>query len=125
MAQGRNDPAYPLERLTYMIEDSKVKVLLTQKHLAGSLPSGDAAVVLLDEPSTFDGLSTDAPDSGADSQSLAYVIYTSGSTGAPKGVMIEHRALTNRLDAMVQEPGLTAADCMLAITTVSFDMAVT
>lgn len=54
---------------------------------------------------------------------LAYVIYTSGSTGRPKGVEIPHRALANALASFARQPGLTAPDVMLAITTISFDIA--
>src|SRR5262249_19891374 len=56
-------------------------------------------------------------------QQLAYVIYTSGSTGNPKGVMIPHGAFCNFLVTMLQSPGFTAQDCLLAVTTISFDIA--
>ncbi len=54
---------------------------------------------------------------------VAYVIYTSGSTGKPKGVQISHRALTNFLRSMAEQPGLTSQDILLAVTTLSFDIA--
>ena len=116
------DPAYPLERLTYMIKDSKVKVLLTQKHFAGALPSGDATVVLLDEPATFDALSTEAQNSGADSQSLAYVIYTSGSTGAPKGVVLNHQGRVNNFLDFNRRFSVGQGDGLIALASLSFDM---
>ena len=53
---------------------------------------------------------------------LAYVIYTSGSTGRPKGVQVEHRNLVSFLEAMRREPGLSATDVLLAVTTLSFDI---
>src|SRR5262249_7018170 len=57
-------------------------------------------------------------------ENLAYVIYTSGSTGKPKGVQIPHRALVNLLYAMTRRPGLSFQDTLLAVTTLSFDIAV-
>jgi amino acid adenylation domain-containing protein len=118
------DPAYPAERQTYMLENSKAPVILTQEELRDSLPVGDAHVVCLDgdwtaiaqRPST-------PPELASDPERLAYVIYTSGSTGNPKGVQIPHRALVNFLTTMRERPGLTAQDVLVAVTTLSFDIA--
>src|SRR5207253_8710891 len=63
------------------------------------------------------------PPISATADALAYVIYTSGSTGTPKGVQIPHRAVVNFLHSMRQEPGLTEQDVLLAVTTLSFDIA--
>jgi non-ribosomal peptide synthetase component F len=65
----------------------------------------------------------DNPSASAKPQDLAYVLFTSGSTGKPKGVEIPHRALVNFLVSMQREPGFTAADTLLAVTTLSFDIA--
>ncbi len=118
------DPTYPAERLAFMLQDSQAKVLLTQHHLAAQLPVGPAKLVCLDTDTTLlaqqsenDLLTPVTPEN------LAYVIYTSGSTGQPKGVQIPHRAVSNFLASMRQQPGLTAEDTLLAVTTLSFDIA--
>ncbi|PZR91140.1 MAG: hypothetical protein DLM67_16785 [Candidatus Nephthysia bennettiae] len=118
------DPGFPAERLAYMLEDSGAPVLLTQRRLREELGLEAASVVSLDEESgKWARLSKRAPESGVRPSDLAYVIYTSGSTGRPKGVEIEHRALVNFLTSMAGEPGLGAEDVLVAVTTLSFDIA--
>ncbi|HXI72603.1 MAG TPA: MupA/Atu3671 family FMN-dependent luciferase-like monooxygenase [Verrucomicrobiae bacterium] len=119
------DPAYPAGRLAYMIEDSRVNVLLTQDHLMAALPPGGARRTRLDadwpliaaEPS-------ENVDRRVAAHHLAYVIYTSGSTGRPKGVMVEHGNVLNfftGMDARISHgPGST----WLAVTSPSFDISV-
>src|SRR5207248_11689896 len=88
-------PAYPEEWLAFMIEDAQVAVLLTQAHLAPTLPKTTAQVVCLD--SAGERLSQapeDNPRSSVTPANLAYVMYTSGSTGTPKGISIPHRAIS-------------------------------
>ncbi|MFE2109337.1 amino acid adenylation domain-containing protein, partial [Kitasatospora sp. NPDC059463] len=117
------DPEFPPERIAFMLADSGLPVLLTQRPVAGRLPAGGAEVLCLDE--LREELATEpAGDPGApvDEDDLAYVIYTSGSTGRPKGVQVPHRALTNFLHAMGERPGLAADDTLLAVTTHSFDI---
>ena len=116
------DPAYPIERLEYMIRDCRVGVILTQSHLASGLPASDARLVLLDECATFDGLDTSRVESGADSQSLAYVIYTSGSTGAPKGVMLNHQGRVNNFLDFNRRFSVGQGDGLIALASLSFDM---
>lgn len=90
------DPAYPGERLAFMIEDTQISVLLTQARLVESLPPHQAQVVCLDtqwEEIAFH--SEENPISAVTPDNLAYVIYTSGSTGRPKGVAMSHRPLSN------------------------------
>ncbi|HYG61349.1 MAG TPA: amino acid adenylation domain-containing protein, partial [Thermoanaerobaculia bacterium] len=91
------DPAYPQERLAFLLADSRAPVVLTQERLAGLLPASPAAVIHLDgDPGAFGPEAEDAlPDSGVAPDNLAYVVYTSGSTGRPKGVEIPHSGLMN------------------------------
>ena len=101
------DPSYPAERLALMLDDSKARYVLTKEE-----PAAEA----IEQQSTANPTSLLAPDN------LAYVIYTSGSTGRPKGVQITHSALATFLNAMLEQPGLTSDDVLLAVTTTSFDI---
>jgi len=88
------DPAYPQERLTFMLEDAQVPVLLTQKLQVEKLPSHRAKVVCLD--TDWDAINRESqenPISDVTADNLAYVMYTSGSTGRPKGVSVIHRGV--------------------------------
>ena len=119
------DPAFPPERLAYMVADAKLAALLTQQSLAARFALPDRPVIALDAPPAgWDALPTTAPGIAIDPASVAYVIYTSGSTGRPKGVAIPHRAAANFLAGMAERPGLHADDRLLAVTTLSFDIAV-
>nr|MBA3356212.1 amino acid adenylation domain-containing protein [Pyrinomonadaceae bacterium] len=118
------DPMYPQERLAFMLDDAEVPVLLTQRHLLESFPVHCADVVCLD--TDWKAIARESEENlvgGATADNLAYVIYTSGSTGKPKGVQISHRAVVNFLNSMCQQPGLTSHDTLLAVTTLSFDIA--
>ncbi len=118
------DPALPQQRIAMMVGDAKAPVIVTERHLAASLLHTGARVVCFEEclDENFNGSATHrAPLVTPDD--LAYVMYTSGSTGKPKGVEVSHGAMVNLLLSMQQEPGFTAADKLLAVTTVSFDIA--
>ncbi len=127
------DPAYPLERLAFMLEDAQAPVLLTQQALRELLPASTAKMVFVD---AF--LETEAPaPGGAEPQpspeanqsgtvtpdNLAYVIYTSGSTGKPKGVMVRHRNAVNFFTGMDRAIG-RGPGVWLAVTSISFDISV-
>jgi amino acid adenylation domain-containing protein len=118
------DPAYPRQRLRFMLEDSQARVLLTQESLAAELSGQATEMVCLDlDWPLIAAQGVENVGGQAEADNLAYVIYTSGSTGRPKGVMIEHGSVVNLLAAMRREPGLTDRDTQLALTTLSFDIA--
>lgn len=119
------DPEYPVERLAYIVRDSGLQVLLTQEGLldrAGSQPALEIVSLERDGVSIAQEKDT-RPICQVTDQDLAYVLYTSGSTGKPKGVQIPHAAVVNFLCSMREEPGLCASDVLLAVTTISFDIA--
>ncbi len=118
------DPSHPRERLEFILQDAGVQLLLTQAALSGVLADSAAPTIDLDTvwPS-LGGFSGEAVPRWARPEDLAYVLYTSGSTGKPKGVEIEHRNLVNFLVSMREKPGLRADDVLVAVTTLSFDIA--
>jgi amino acid adenylation domain-containing protein len=118
------DPTYPTERISFVLQDAQVKVLVTQKSLASRLPEHTATVVCLDGDRETIAHSKVSISVEVKPNNLAYVIYTSGSTGKPKGVLVSHKNAVNLLSSIKQKPGLTADDTFLAITTVSFDISV-
>jgi amino acid adenylation domain-containing protein len=118
------DPQYPRQRLAFMLEDSGMRILVTQQHLVKSLPKNNALLICLDsDREAIAGRSEVNPKVTVELQNLAYVIYTSGSTGQPKGVQICRRALVNFLYAMRIRPGIDDSDILLSVTTLSFDIA--
>ena len=120
------DPSYPSERLAFMLRDSGALLLLTHQRLRDRLAAGSPnnRLLCLDADwGTIAKSPSQNPESGVGPENLAYVIYTSGSTGEPKGVEIRHRNLANVLCAMAREPGITSGDKLLAVTTISFDIA--
>ncbi|UXY50549.1 non-ribosomal peptide synthetase [Pseudomonas tohonis] len=116
------DPEYPAERLAYMLDDSGVKLLLSQSHL--ELPLAEDVQRIDLDRAPFDDFPEANPGVALDAENLAYVIYTSGSTGKPKGAGNRHSALTNRLCWMQQAYGLAAGDSVLQKTPFSFDVSV-
>jgi amino acid adenylation domain-containing protein len=110
------DPGFPAARLDHIVRDARPVALLTGADVA--LPDWSLPTILVDAPAAPAG-----PTAAIDGDDLAYVLHTSGSTGQPKGVEISHRALTNLLLAMRDAPGFTADDRLLAVTTLSFDIA--
>jgi polyketide synthase 12 len=118
------DPSFPLERIRHMMEDAQPKLIVTCDTVRDALSSWKELFVNID--TAYDTFNTDISNLQADVQTddLAYVIYTSGSTGKPKGVEVSHGAVSNLLWSMRQDPGCEDSDRLLAVTTVSFDIAV-
>ena len=119
------DPDYPGARLAYMLEHAGVRVLLTQDSMLERMPEHQAQLVCIDNDwDSISQLATERPAAAVRPEYLAYVIYTSGSTGKPKGVQVHHGAVVNFLNSMARKPGMSARDVLLAVTTLSFDIAV-
>ena len=117
------DPTYPQERLSFMLEDAQVPVLLTQQHLVERLGTQKSEVVCLDSDwETIAQETEENPNSAVTSDNLAYVIYTSGSTGKPKGVAVPHKAV-NRLVCNTNYIKLEASDKVAQVSNTSFDAA--
>ncbi|MCF3935173.1 amino acid adenylation domain-containing protein [Acuticoccus sp. M5D2P5] len=111
------DPRHPPARLAAILEEAAPVALIADREEITAL-AGDIAIVRPDAAGDAITASRAAPSDPA------YVIFTSGSTGKPKGVVVPHRAVVNFLASMAREPGITAEDTLLAVTTVSFDIAV-
>ncbi|MBV4530693.1 non-ribosomal peptide synthetase [Pseudomonas sp. SWRI107] len=120
------DPEYPLDRLRYMIEDSRLGLLIGHGALLdtlGELPSGVATWRLEADGASLSGYS-DAPlDNLNLPQHQAYLIYTSGSTGKPKGVVVSHGEIAMHCQAVIAEFGMRSDDCELHFYSINFDAA--
>ena len=117
------DPAYPKERLAFMLEDARVPVLLTQERLVAGLPRHGAKVVCLDSDwQTMAQERSENPVSSTMPENLAYVIYTSGSTGQPKGVLVSHGSIVDHCRDMQSYYELDSSDRVLQFASLSFDV---
>ncbi|WP_211904909.1 non-ribosomal peptide synthetase [Xanthomonas maliensis] len=122
------DPAYPPERLAYLLDDCRPRVVLSSSDLEGQLPScralRTARVLALDSwQASAEGAPLASVTTRVASDALAYVIYTSGSSGRPKGVMVEHRQLDNLVRWHGQRFDLQAGEHCTAVAGLSFDAA--
>jgi amino acid adenylation domain-containing protein len=118
------DPSHPAERLAAILEDARLPLVLTEEQAAESLPASPARQLLLrDALATADPREEAAPALPAAPEALAYAIFTSGSTGRPKGVQVPHGAFASFLASMRERPGIGPADRLVAVTTLSFDIA--
>jgi amino acid adenylation domain-containing protein/non-ribosomal peptide synthase protein (TIGR01720 family)/FkbM family methyltransferase len=119
------DPDYPHERLRFMLVDADPAVLVTQQHLVEGLTGEGRQVLCIDrEKNRIAEYAEENPEVAVTAQHLAYMIYTSGSSGQPKGVMVSHRAIANRLLWMQQEFPLLESDRVLQKTAFSFDASI-
>jgi amino acid adenylation domain-containing protein len=118
------DPAFPAERLLFMLNDARPRVLITRAELAGRFSEGPWKVVSVDRDREIENHSTDAPANQVTPDNLAYVIYTSGSTGRPKGVEITHKSLLNLVSWHRREFEVTRQDRASHLASVGFDAAV-
>jgi amino acid adenylation domain-containing protein len=117
------DPGFPADRLAFMLADCGAPILITESQLAGNLAAFQGQMIRMDwDWEKVANESPQNPAGAAGPHNLAYVIYTSGSTGKPKGVQIVHRALVNFVCSMARQPGLSEADTLLSVTTISFDI---
>jgi amino acid adenylation domain-containing protein/non-ribosomal peptide synthase protein (TIGR01720 family) len=118
------DPSFPPERLAFLLEDSKIPVIVCQAGLRQRLPVLRCQVVeLTTDWITLDKENAARPASRSSPNELVYVLYTSGSTGQPKGVEVLHGSLVNCLESLRNEFDVTERDALLAVTTLSFDIA--
>ena len=118
------DPAYPPERIRFMIDDARVRVVLTQQRLQEIFSTLQVRTMNLDDASRFGSASAEPPEIAVSPLNLAYVIYTSGSTGLPKGVQVTHQGVVNHNNVIRREYGFTPNDRVLQFFSLNFDGAV-
>ncbi|MDQ1835578.1 AMP-binding protein, partial [Massilia sp. CCM 9029] len=124
------DPAYPADRLAYVLEDSEPLALLTQADCRASLPVHRLPVLVLDLAqdlamlARYASVNPDAQASALEGHHLAYVIYTSGSTGMPKGVMVEHRNVARLMGTTEAQFGFDEHDVWTLFHSFAFDFSV-
>ncbi|HKP12428.1 MAG TPA: amino acid adenylation domain-containing protein, partial [Blastocatellia bacterium] len=119
------DPAYPAERIVYMVNDSQALVVITGRASAGLLAEQRAPQVCLD--AQWEAIAQESPANPArtaTADNLAYVIYTSGSTGKPKGVMVQHSSLVSYTETATAQYDITAEDRVLQFASINFDTSV-
>ncbi|OQW93758.1 MAG: hypothetical protein BWK79_09495, partial [Beggiatoa sp. IS2] len=117
------DPVYPQERLAWMIADAQISILVTETSLATRFEHCSVLKIDLDKGIPKSAINSQQELPQVHPHSLAYMIYTSGSTGQPKGVMIEHQALSGFVQAALDQYGLTEQDRFLQFASLSFDAA--
>jgi len=117
------DPDYPKERIAFMLKDAHAKLLLSSRKYQPDEDAAISSVYIEDIEAHLENLSPFPAYPETEKEDLAYLLYTSGSTGLPKGVMISHGNLANFLLSMQIAPGIKETDRLLAVTSISFDIA--
>ncbi|WP_024831258.1 non-ribosomal peptide synthetase [Ruminiclostridium josui] len=119
------DPNYPDERISYMLDDADISLIITEKtHQSKFLTKIDQCILIDEQRELIEKEDTSNLNLSIDLDKLFYIIYTSGSTGKPKGVPIRHRSISNLLYTMKSRPGIQKDDVVLAMASISFDMSV-
>lgn len=114
------DPEYPEDRISYMLTDSNVRIVISQKSLENKIKH-KSRILFLDDINFYSNI-TNCIEKIDNANDLSYVIYTSGSTGKPKGVMIEHKSVVNFIKGMCNVIDFSKGKSILALTTISFDI---
>ena len=117
------DPSYPQDRVDYLLEDSRINLVISDQQSCKALPA-KIQVVLLDETEFLTQQPVFSPKNGIVPQDLSYVIYTSGSTGKPKGVLVEHRGMLNHLYAKINALKMDEQSIVAYIASYTFDISV-
>ncbi|GAB3932897.1 non-ribosomal peptide synthetase [Mucilaginibacter myungsuensis] len=117
------DPEYPVERIKYTLNDADAKLMIIPHDHRDHFVTDTEQLLIEDAIVESSAIDSPSPDVQVDPSDLAYVLYTSGTTGYPKGVQITHANLVNFLVSMQSAPGMKPADKLLAVTTISFDIA--
>jgi amino acid adenylation domain-containing protein len=117
------DPEYPADRIAFMLDDARTKLVLVSKAHSGQFNKNITELIIEDTWPEIIKAETKKPAVAVTGDDLAYVLYTSGSTGKPKGVQIKHHNMINFLASLQEKPGISSNDRMLALTTISFDVA--
>ncbi|MGB8509398.1 MAG: amino acid adenylation domain-containing protein [Pyrinomonadaceae bacterium] len=117
------DPSYPTGRVSFILDDAQMDVLLTNAELRGALPQHGRVVCMDERLAEISACSKENPANVTGPDNLAYTIYTSGSTGQPKGVQITQRGVVSLLSSLAETFQITSQDVFLSVTSLSFDIA--
>ena len=117
------DPSHPKPRIDYILAEADSPIVVTQKSLTDGLKTNARLLLLDSDWPTIESQPTSKPKDESSPNDVSYVLFTSGSTGKPKGVEVTHQSLVNLICSVRKQPGMSADDRVLAVTTISFDVA--